>query len=69
MDLGFANETNHKSIQQLYPVYQFQVNLETFQGRNTQNFNFSLEKLENCVQLRISDVYNQSRMFLCTIGE
>lgn len=69
MDLCFANESNHKLIQHLYPVYQFQVNFDTFQCKNVQNFNLSLEKLENIIQLRISDVYNQSRMFLCTIGE
>lgn len=69
MDLCFANESNHKLIQQLYPVYQFQVNIDTFLVKNTQNFNFSLEKLENIVQLRIGDVSNQSRMFVCTIGE
>lgn len=69
MDLCFALESNHKLIQQLYPVYQFQVNVETFQSRNVQVFSFYLEKLDNIVQLRICDVNNQSRMFLCTVGE
>lgn len=69
MDLCFANDSNHKLIQQLYPLYQFQVNVDTFQAKNVQTFNFSLEKLENIIQLRICDVVNQSRMFLCTIGE
>lgn len=69
MDLCFAKESNHQMIHQLYPVHQFQVNVETFQVKNEQNFNFYLEKLENVVQLRFSDIFNQSRMFLCTIGE
>ena len=69
MDLCFASETNHKLTQQLYPVYQFQVNVETFNTNNVQYFNFSLEKLENIIQLRICDVQNQNRMYLCTIGE
>lgn len=68
MDLCFANESNHKLIQQLYPVYQFQVHFETFQVKNVQTFNFTVEKLENIVQLRICDANNQSKMFLCTIG-
>ncbi|CRK88126.1 CLUMA_CG001911, isoform A [Clunio marinus] len=67
MDLRFASEANHKHIQQLYPLYQFQVNVETFHGRGIQSFNFSFEKLDGIVQLRISDVVNQSKMYLCTI--
>lgn len=69
MDLCFASESNHKLTQQLYPVYQFQVNVETFNSNNVQYFNFSLEKLENIIQLRICDVQNQNRMYLCTVGE
>lgn len=69
MDLCFASEANHKLIQQLYPLFQFQVNVETFQARNVQVFNFYLEKLDNIVQLRICDVQNQNRMFLCTVGK
>jgi hypothetical protein len=69
MDLCFANEQNHKLIQQLYPVYQFQVSTETFQGQNVQTYNLCLEKLDAIVQLRIADVRNQNKMFLCTIGE
>lgn len=69
MDLCFATEANHKLIQQLYPVYQFQVNVELFTVRNVQAFNFSLEKLENIIQLRLTDGVNQSRMFLCTVGK
>lgn len=69
MDLCFVSDANHKLIQQLYPVYQFQVNVELFTVRNVQAFNFSLEKLENIIQLRLTDGGNQSRMFLCTVGK
>lgn len=69
MDLCFAKESNHQLIQQLYPVYQFSVNVDAYQIKNDQTFNFSLEKLDNVVQLRLSDVFNQSRIFLCTVGK
>ena len=69
MDMCFANDSNHKLIQQLYPVYQFQVIVDTFNVKSVQNFNFSLEKLENLIQLRICDVFNQSKMYLTTIGK
>lgn len=69
MDLCFANEQNYAAIQQLYPIYQFQVNVGSSHHQNIQNFNFSLEKLDNIIQLRISDVFNQNKMFICTIGE
>lgn len=69
MDLCFANESNRMMIQQLYPAYQFQVEVDTFQLKNTQSYTFALEKLENCIQLRIVDSLNQNRMFLCTIGK
>ncbi|KAG5671171.1 hypothetical protein PVAND_001382 [Polypedilum vanderplanki] len=67
MDQCFANETNHKLIQQLYPVSQFQINVCTFQLKNVQLFNLSLEKLENMIQLRISDAFASNKMYLCTI--
>lgn len=69
MDLCFANEQNYASIQQLYPVYQFQVNVGSSHHQNQQSFNLSLEKLDNIIQVRISDVLNQNKMFLCTIGK
>lgn len=69
MDLCFANDSNHKLIQHLYPVYQFQVNVDTFHVKSIQTFNFSLEKLDNIIQLRIVDVLNQSKMFFITVGE
>lgn len=69
MDQCFANESNHKLIQHLYPAHQFHINVCTFQLKNTQLFNLCLEKLENIVQLRISDAYTTNRMYLCTIGK
>lgn len=69
MDLQFANESNHRLIQQLYPIHQFQIETTTFNARNAQLFSLSLEKLENIIQIRISDVANQNKIFLCTIGE
>lgn len=69
MDMCFANDSNHKQIQNLYPVYQFQVNIETFQAKNVQTFNFALEKLDGIIQLRLTAVHNQSKMFLTTVGE
>ncbi|KAL7025688.1 hypothetical protein ACKWTF_013591 [Chironomus riparius] len=67
MDQCFANETNHRLIQQLCPTYQFQINICTFQVNNVKLFNLSLEKLENMIQLRISDVNATNKMYLCTI--
>lgn len=65
----FANESNHKLIQHIYPVYQFKVNVDTFDVKKDKSFNFSLEKLENIIQLRICDVSNQSKMFLTSVGK
>lgn len=69
MDQCFANESNYKLIQQLYPTHQFQINVSSFQVNTVKLFNLSLEKLENMIQLRISDIYSVNKMFLCTIGE
>lgn len=69
MDLFFTSDQNYKLIQQLYPVYQFQVNDGSSHHQNTHNFIFSVEKLDNVIQLRICDVNNQNKMFLTTIGE
>lgn len=69
MDQCFANESNHRLIQQLCPAHQFQINVCTFQVNNVKLFNLNLEKLENMIQLRISDVNATNKMYLCTIGE
>lgn len=69
MDQCFANESNHRLIQQLCPTHQFQINICAFQVNNVRMFNLSLEKLENMIQLRISDVNATNKMYLCTIGE
>lgn len=69
MDQCFANEANHKLISQLYPVHQFQINVNTFQVKNMQLYNFCLEKLENMIQLRITDTFCTNKVFLCTIGK
>lgn len=70
MDLFFTSDQNYKLIQQLYPVYQYQVNVgSSSHHQNAQNFNFSVEKLDNVVQLRLCNVDNQNKMFLTTIGE
>ena len=69
MDQCFANENNHTLIQQLYPTHQFQINICTFQVNNVKLFNLCLEKLENIIQLRISDANATNKMYLCTIGE
>lgn len=69
MDQCFASDSNHKLIQHLYPAHQFQVNVSTFHVKNVQKFNLNLEKLDNMIQLRITDVVSTQRMFICTIGE
>lgn len=69
MDQCFASDLNHKLIQHLYPAHEFQVNVSTFHVKNVQNYNLCLEKLENMIQLRITDVLSAHRMFICTIGE
>lgn len=69
MDLCFANDSNHKLVQRLYPVCQFQVNVDTLNVKNVQTFSFYFEMLNNIIQIRIVDVSNQSNMFLTTVGK
>lgn len=69
MDQCFASDSNHKLIQHLYPTHQFSVNFNTFHVKNVQNFNLCLEKLDNMIQLRLTDVLSTHKMFICTIGK
>lgn len=69
MDQCFASESNHRLIQHLYPAHQFNINVNTFHTKNVQLFNLCLEKLENMIQLRLTDVLSSHKMYICTIGE
>lgn len=69
MDLCFANDSNHMLIQHLYVAHKFQINVNTFQVKNVQNFNLCLEKLDNMIQLRITDSLSTHKMYICTIGK
>lgn len=69
MDQCFANDSNHKLIQHLYAAHQFPINVNTFLLKNVQTFNLCLEKLDNMIQLRLTDALSTHRMFICTIGK
>lgn len=69
MDQCFASESNYRLIQHLYPVHQFNINVNIFNTQNVQLFNLCLEKLENMIQLRLTDVVSSHKMYICTIGE
>lgn len=69
MDLCFIKDTNSKHLIQLYPFYEFTVNVDTHNVKTNQNFNISLEKIENLIQLRLTNTNNQSQIYLCTLSE
>lgn len=69
MDQCFASESNHRLIQHLYPAHQFSINVNTFHTKNVQLFHLCLEKLENMIQLRLTDVVSTQKMYICTAGE
>ncbi|CAO1419645.1 unnamed protein product [Diamesa serratosioi] len=68
MDLCFIKDSNNKHLIQLYPFYEFTVNVDTHNVKTSQNFNISLEKIDNLIQLRLTNTNNQSQIYLCTLN-